>query len=125
MKYTNNFAEVAKVFEAIAKVEEKASKFNAAAKEHEEASIAAYNKDLRSPEVMRMCDTFDVKEKAEKAYLKAAKNAVAVLELNKDDYEDAAVIENSRKSYKNTQFVYGLKWLAAKMAQRINVYESV
>ena len=122
MKYTNNFAEVAKVFEAIAKVEEKASKFNAAAKEYEEASIAAYNKDLRSPEVKKMLDTFNEKEKAVKAYRKAAKKVVEVMGLNKENIEEEYPVKYANRAYFAKDFVYAVKWLAMKMVQKVDVY---
>ena len=122
MKYTNDFAELAKVFEAVAKVEVKAAKVKATESIYRDASDKAFEHyKIGSDEVHAMLGAYDAKEKALRAYRAAARKCIAVMELSKEYYDDNAAIRANRTSDVDG-FVQSIKWLALKMAKRTSVY---
>lgn len=122
MKQTNNFAEIAMVFEAIAKVEVLVKKYDEAEKNYLSANEAACGKSIYGEEVREQMRAFEIREKIEKAYKRAAKKVVEVMGLSGDCYEERSTVEASKWAYRSKNFLYDVKYKAMQMTKGVDIY---
>ena len=133
MKYNYTFEEVSKIFAQVAKIEKKASAKEEAvaayeAKSHEfDIEFKKYGYSFfNTPEELHSmfeekCRLENERDKAEKAYRKAAKEFVVMWEMSKDDYEEEAIIRYSEYVYDCYRFVSHIKYWALHVSRRILV----
>lgn len=111
MEREYTYSEMAEIFSAIAKAQERLAEYNdrnnyykGAADDYEAGKPGA---------AIRMLDAYHEREKAEKTYKRAAKKVVDALGLDMKNYEDFDMIRWSTSIYRADAFLYCV-WNRAK-----------
>lgn len=120
MKHTNDFAEIAQIFTVIAKAEEAAKNYETAYAEYRKLSEQFNGIYSEQREIAdAMIAKWDEVEKFDKKFRKYAKQAVELMDLNSEKYEE----ESSCKTdiYNWRRWVYSTKYLAMKLVSRVEI----
>lgn len=104
MEREYTYSEIAGIFSAIAKAQERLAEYNDRDNDYKGAE-ADY--DAGKPgAAIRMLDAYHERENAEKAYKRAAKKVVGALGLDVKNYEDFDMMRWSTSIYRADAFLY-------------------
>ena len=121
MKFSTNFHEMSEIFALIARTEAKVEKYIIVENEYNKASHEYTRSDYNFVKEMEMSDKYDAMEKARKTMMAYFKKVVFAFELDKTNYEDRSMIEESTRYYEPFRFLRSAKHEAMRLAKYIEL----
>ena len=118
MKYETTFAELANIYATIAKTDERIAEYKRLRNEYNRISDEL-NANWTYEKSVEYCDAYDAQEKAYRLVIRSNKKLAELMELDKENYEDAALLKKIDYVSDMAYFVSAIKYRAVNLARYI------